>query len=60
MTNINDVYKDIADASDENMLNKARKDYAYTIIDATEGTIPAAAVEKVNAVDGVIRVRVID
>ncbi|MBR2152261.1 MAG: phosphoglycerate dehydrogenase [Clostridia bacterium] len=44
----------------ENMMNKSRKDYAYTIIDATEGTIPAAAVEKVEAIDGVIRVRVID
>lgn len=44
----------------ENMINKSRKDFAYTIIDVLGNSIPAAAVEKVSAIDGVIRVRVID
>lgn len=41
------------------MLNKHREDYAYTLIDA-EALIPADAVEKIKAIDGVISVRVIE
>ncbi len=42
----------------DNMLNKSKKDYAYTMID-TSADISDAVVEKLKAVDTVIRVRVI-
>jgi D-3-phosphoglycerate dehydrogenase len=42
----------------ENLLNKSRGDIAYTMLDVT-GEIPASVEGKINAVDGVIRVRVI-
>lgn len=41
----------------ENMENKSRGDYAYTIIDATAPN--ADAKEKLEAVDGIIRLRVL-
>ena len=41
-----------------NMINKSKKDYAYIIIDA-DGEVTADISEKIKAVDGVIRVRVI-
>ncbi|MEE1155343.1 MAG: 3-phosphoglycerate dehydrogenase family protein [Acutalibacteraceae bacterium] len=44
-------------ANIENMENKSRKDYAYTIIDATGATKDLTA--SIKGVDGVIRVRVI-
>lgn len=40
------------------MINKSKGDYAYTIIN-TDHEIPADAVEKLNNMDSVIRVRVI-
>ena len=43
----------------ENMINKSRKGYAYTIIDVT-GDITDVVMDELNAVDGVIRIRVID
>ena len=42
----------------DNMLNKSKKDYAYTMID-TSGDVSDAVIEKLKAVDTVIRVRVI-
>ncbi len=42
----------------ENMLNKSRGDYAYTMIDVSVDDT-AAVEERIAAVDGVIRVRVI-
>ncbi len=42
----------------ESMDSKSKKDYAYTIID-TANDIDAAAADKIAAIDGVIRVRVI-
>ena len=42
----------------ESMDSKSKKDYAYTIID-TANNIDAAAADKIAAIDGVIRVRVI-
>lgn len=42
----------------ENLLNKSRGDYAYTMLDIGEADISAVA-EKIGAIDGVIRVRVI-
>ncbi|MDO4748067.1 MAG: 3-phosphoglycerate dehydrogenase family protein [Eubacteriales bacterium] len=41
----------------ENMENKSRGDYAYTIIDATAPNADAA--DKLNSVDGIIRLRVL-
>ena len=45
-------------ANIENMQSKSKKDYAYTILDVT-GSVPEAAVQKLNDLDGIIRVRVI-
>ena len=42
----------------ESMDSKSRKDFAYTILD-TANDVDAAAVDKISAIDGVIRVRVI-
>ena len=42
----------------ENLLNKSRGDYAYTMLDICGADISAVA-EKIGAIDGVIRVRVI-
>ena len=42
----------------ENLLNKSRSDYAYTMLDICGADISAVA-EKIGAIDGVIRVRVI-
>lgn len=42
----------------DNMLNKSKKDYAYTMID-TSADISDAVVDKLKAVDTVIKVRVI-
>lgn len=44
-------------ANVENMENKSRKDYAYTIIDVTGAT--SDLTQKIQDVDGVIRVRVL-
>lgn len=41
------------------MINKSKGDYAYTIIN-TDHAIPAEAVEKLNGMDAVIKVRVIN
>lgn len=41
----------------ENMINRSKKDFAYTILEASE--IPENVVEVVKAIDGVIRIRVI-
>ena len=42
----------------DNMLNKSKKDYAYTMLDVS-GDVSDAVIEKIKAVDTVIRVRVI-
>lgn len=42
----------------ENMVNASKKEYAYTMLDVV-GDVPASVEEKINAIDGVIRVRVI-
>ena len=42
----------------ENMLNKSRGDYAYTMLDTGAADTTAVA-EEIKAIDGVIRVRVI-
>ena len=42
----------------ENMANASKGDFAYTMLDVT-GDVPATVEGKINAVDGVIRVRII-
>ena len=42
----------------ENLLNKARGAYAYTLIDLSH-PLPSNTVEKLKEIDGVLRVRVI-
>ncbi len=43
----------------ENLIDQAKGDNAYTVIEIN-GKVPAAVVEKLNAINGVNRVRVID
>ncbi len=43
----------------ENMLNKSKKDYAYTMIDACSGKVADDVVSSISNIDGVIKVRVI-
>jgi len=43
----------------ENMVNKSRKDYAYTMVDVNT-RLPDKAVEELRAIGGVIRVRVLN
>lgn len=43
----------------ENMANASKGDFAYTMLDVT-GEVPASVEGKINAVDGVVRVRVIN
>ena len=40
------------------MTNKSRKDLAYTLLDV-EGTVCDDVAEKIAAIDGVIRVRIL-
>lgn len=42
----------------ENMLNKSKKEYAYTMIDAS-GAISEKVISMLNSIEGVIKVRVI-
>ncbi len=42
----------------ENMQDKSRKEIAYTILDIEE-TVGSDIVDKLNAIDGVIKVRVL-
>ena len=42
----------------ENLLNKSRGDYAYTMLDIGDSDVSAVA-QEIKAIDGVIRVRVI-
>jgi len=43
----------------ENMLSNSKKDFAYTVIDATGKSVDADTVSKIEVVENVIRVRVI-
>ena len=48
----------VAGTNIENMYNKSRGDYAYSVLDVC-GKIDDAAVAKIKAVDGVLKVRVL-
>jgi len=43
----------------ENMINKSKKDFAYTVLDIVEGTVGDDIVKELEAIDGIIRIRVI-
>lgn len=43
----------------ENMLNRSKKDYAYTMIDACGGNVTDEIVSSIGDIDGIIKVRVI-
>ena len=48
-----------ADINIENMANRSKKDYAYTVVDVN--TKPNdAIIEKIRSIDGIIRVRVLE
>ena len=48
----------VASTACENMLNKSKGDYAYTMLDV-DGAVSDDIVETIRAIDGVIRVFVI-
>ena len=41
----------------DNFVNKSRGEYAYSIVDAAAASV--AVIEKLNAIDGVLKVRVV-
>ncbi len=41
-----------------NMINKSKGDYAYTVLDI-EGDVSEAAAQKLNSIDGVLKVRIL-
>jgi D-3-phosphoglycerate dehydrogenase len=43
----------------ENMMNKSRENYAYSVFDI-KAEVPETFIERLNAIDGVIRVRIIE
>lgn len=58
-TIISQISAALADLNIENMLNKSKGDYAYTMLDV-DRPVPQEAREAVNAIDGVIRAFVIE
>ena len=42
----------------EHLVNKSRKDVAYTVVDSND-ELPAGIVETLNAIDGIVRARVV-
>lgn len=48
----------VSDVNIENMLNKSKKDFAYTMID-TNGEVTADILEKLKSIAGVIKIRTI-
>ncbi len=57
-TIISQISTVLEESNIENMLNKSRGDYAYTMLDV-DGRITDDTIAKVNAIEGVIKVRVI-
>ena len=47
-----------ANVNIEHLVNKSRKDVAYTVVDSLDD-LPADIVETLSAVEGIIRVRVV-
>jgi len=57
-TIINQISSALSDVNIENMLNKSKGDYAYTMLDLS-GTVSNDVLAKISAIDGMIRVRMI-
>lgn len=57
-TIISQISTELSSVNIENMLNKSRGDYAYTMLDI-DGKLDDALIQKINNIDGIIRVRVI-
>lgn len=57
-TIISQISASLADVNIENMLNKSRGDYAYTMLDI-DGKLADGIADTLKAIDGVINVRVI-
>ena len=43
----------------ETMLNKSKKNYAYTVLDIVADDVPGGLIDAIKAIEGVIRVRVV-
>lgn len=57
-TIISQISASLSESNIENMLNKSRGDYAYTMLDV-DCKVDDSIIEKINAIDGVIKIRVI-
>lgn len=57
-TIISQISANLSEINIENMLNKSKGDYAYTILDI-DNKVDESIIEKLNAIDGVIKIRVI-
>lgn len=57
-TIISQISTGLSDVNIETMLNQSKGNYAYTMLDVS-GNVDETTVKKLNAIDGVIRVRVI-
>ncbi|MEG1996531.1 MAG: 3-phosphoglycerate dehydrogenase family protein [Oscillospiraceae bacterium] len=57
-TMVSQVTAGVSEANIENMLNRSRGDYAYTMLDLI-GNVDEAVIDKLRAVDGIIDIRVI-
>ncbi|HQE70030.1 MAG TPA: phosphoglycerate dehydrogenase, partial [Atopobiaceae bacterium] len=44
----------------ENMANKASGEVAYTLLELSGGTVEQALIDRLNAIDGIIRTRIIE
>jgi len=43
----------------ENMINKSKKDYAYTVLDIIDGNVGDDILNELESIDGIVRIRVI-
>ena len=57
-TIISQISAVLSEVNIENMQNQSKGDYAYTMLDVS-GTVDETAAEKISAVDGIIRIRII-
>ena len=55
---IKEMIKATLNVNIDNMTSRSKKDYAYTILDVTDA-ISEGCIQKIEAIDGVIRIRVI-
>ena len=58
-TIISQISSSLSGLNIENMLNKSKGDYAYTMLDVEADKLDESIVDKIRAISGIIRVRVI-